>query len=212
MKNSFNSPHIDHDEIMTKCCNKYNLSWKRVPPEYVSQTCPYHGSLEFNNIVLYGFIDFELELISFFHELGHFLLNKKSKLQKYNNYNTFMMPELDCWRIGFEIAYNEYDISFSDNAITWALNQVITYKNYHDNESQLLEPILDLTNKNETNEKISKYLKNINDNIILYINHISALESKKQNNKIKKIKNKSLEKLLILCNKELQNRLINLLQ
>ena len=44
------------------------------------------------------------------------------------------------------------------------------------------------TSKNETNEKISKYLKNINDNIILYINHISALESKKQNNKIKKIK------------------------
>lgn len=72
----------------------------------------------------------ELELISFFHELGH---NKISQdfIKKWN-YNTLLI-ELECWNIGLEIA-REINILFSDNAIKWGFNQALSYVNHDERE------------------------------------------------------------------------------
>jgi hypothetical protein len=65
--------------------------------------------------------DMELEKISFFHELGHYF--EKLDRNMCNSYDI----EAEAWRIGLEKA-KEFNVSFTDNAIKWANDQLETYR------------------------------------------------------------------------------------
>lgn len=81
-------------------------------------------------IVLGEYEDKELELISFFHELGHSKITHDFILKW--DYNTLLI-EIECWNIGFEEA-RERNILFSDNAIEWGFNQALTYVGHDERE------------------------------------------------------------------------------
>lgn len=72
--------------------------------------------------------DKELEKISFFHELGHFLENLDR-----SNCSTYDI-EAEAWRVGFEVAKG-FQITFTDNALKWANDQLETYRHYEGEES-----------------------------------------------------------------------------
>lgn len=84
----------------------------------------------YKEIVLGEYEDKELELISFFHELGHSEIAHDFILKW--DYNTLLI-ELECWNIGIEKA-RKMNILFSDNAIKWGLNQALTYVGHDERE------------------------------------------------------------------------------
>lgn len=83
-----------------------------------------------NEIFLGEYEDEELKLISFFHELGHIKLTRDF-VEKWN-FNTLII-ELECWNIGIEEA-RKRNILFSDKAIRWGLNKVLTYVGHDERE------------------------------------------------------------------------------
>lgn len=84
-------------------------------------------------IILGHYDDEELMLISFFHELGHCLVGKNNyEFATKWNYNK-MMIELECWNIGLEEA-RKNNILFTDKAVAWGLEQVLTYEGHCERE------------------------------------------------------------------------------
>jgi hypothetical protein len=71
--------------------------------------------------------DQELELVSFFHEVGHCTQTNENVKGL-----TYYQIEEDAWRRGYEIA-KKYGIKFSRNAKKWAKSQLETYNKpeYH---------------------------------------------------------------------------------
>lgn len=70
--------------------------------------------------------DEELQLISFFHELGHTMVS--NNWRKARNYDTVSI-ERECWRRGVQLA-RRHKIRFSKRALDWAEQQVKTYAEY----------------------------------------------------------------------------------
>ena len=69
--------------------------------------------------------DLELKLISFFHEMGHFI--DKTNWSIDANEHTKYKAEENAWNLGYELAIN-YEINFSENARSWAKQQLETYR------------------------------------------------------------------------------------
>jgi hypothetical protein len=88
------------------------------------QTCHEIHVGKFDNI--------EHELISIFHEIGHIKINKRF-IARYK-FNTLMI-ELECWRVGIELAQKN-DIYFSDDSIAWGYAKAMTYKGHDQREDR----------------------------------------------------------------------------
>lgn len=101
------------------------------------------------NLYIGKYDNLEYELISIFHELGHYFLDKNFPLQV--NYNTLLI-ELECWREGI-IQANNIGILFTDDAIQWGIQQALTYVGHDEREYRFFDK--------------SKFWKN-NQNIFLY--------------------------------------------
>lgn len=71
------------------------------------------------------YTDKELELISFFHELGHIL--DSIDWSRNASATTTYMSERMAWVIGLGVA-KTYGITFSRKALRWAIAQLNTYK------------------------------------------------------------------------------------
>ena len=83
-----------------------------------------------NEIIIGKYLNDENMLISFFHEIGHILIAKEY-MEKWR-YNTLMI-ELECWNIGIEEA-RDRGVLFSDNAIRFGLEKVLTYCGHDERE------------------------------------------------------------------------------
>ena len=93
----------------------------------------------------------EFELISFFHEYGHYLLGYTKTAEKWN-YNTLMI-ELECWNRGI-IAARDMNILFSDAAIQWGYSKALSYV-VHDKREDTswpdrIEPMLWINRKEKS--------------------------------------------------------------
>lgn len=89
-----------------------------------------------NDEILIGqYKEAELAFISFFHELGHCLIEYEYK--KSWNYNTLVI-EIECWNIGLREA-KKHNILFSDNAIKWGYKQALSYVGHDERESDSWE-------------------------------------------------------------------------
>ena len=62
----------------------------------------------------------ELLIASFFHEIGHTLVN-------FINYKTVIDIEREAWKQGFDVA-KKYGYNFSKETYEWADKQIETYK------------------------------------------------------------------------------------
>jgi len=78
-----------------------------------------------DEIYLGIYTDKELELISFFHEMGHHLdkIDWSKGADKYTKYKS----EANAWKIGIAFA-KEHGVTFSKSAIKWAQKQLETYR------------------------------------------------------------------------------------
>jgi hypothetical protein len=96
----------------------------------------------------------EYKLISFFHELGHILITQT--FIQLCNYNTLLI-EAECWNIGIKKAL-EKKIFFSDEAIQWGFQQILTYVGHDKREcsswNDKYKPLLIITSQ----KQIDKYL------------------------------------------------------
>jgi len=70
----------------------------------------------------------ELKLISFFHEMGHMLID-----MGYDNDLKVYDYEKDAWEKGYKLA-GECGVKFSRKAKRWAKKQLNSYKNYEERE------------------------------------------------------------------------------
>lgn len=73
----------------------------------------------------------ELELISFFHEIGHTLIDQD--FMKKWEYNTLVI-ELECWSRGIEFA-RSHGVLFSDEAIEWGYKKGLSYVGHDEREN-----------------------------------------------------------------------------
>ena len=80
-----------------------------------------------DEIILGFYDDDELQLISFFHEVGHLIIQKIIELT-HNKYDI----EYHAWNVGFKIAHS-HGICFSRKAKRWAIKQLNSYK-YYEND------------------------------------------------------------------------------
>lgn len=83
---------------------------------YINQSYSCHG-----HIWIGIYEDPELELISFFHEIGHCTQTNENIKGL-----TYYQIEEDAWKRGYEIA-KKYKISFSPRARRWSKKQLKTY-------------------------------------------------------------------------------------
>ena len=117
-----------------------------------------------NDIFIGEYDNIEYELISFFHEYGHYLSGYANTAKKLN-YNILLI-EIECWNKGIEAA-RRMDILFSDNAIEWAYNKALSYVGIDEREStswpSRVEPTLWI-NRTDTEKSLEVateiYLKN----------------------------------------------------
>lgn len=72
--------------------------------------------------------DQEKKLASFFHELGHTLLNIDTLPKSIYKRGGTMIVERACWVIGYKEAA-KYNIAFSPRVKAWARRQVLSYRN-----------------------------------------------------------------------------------
>jgi len=72
-----------------------------------------------NTIYLGIYQNSELKLLSFFHEVGHWI-DKNISIIKYER-------EKKAWKLGYKLA-KQYGVFFSDRANEWANKQLNTYK------------------------------------------------------------------------------------
>lgn len=70
-------------------------------------------------IIIGIYEDKELELISFFHEIGHTLVPQPRRITKYQQ-------EKEAWMLGINLA-KRYNITFSQRALDWANEKLETY-------------------------------------------------------------------------------------
>ena len=85
-----------------------------------------------NDIFIGEYDNIEYELISFFHEYGHYLIGFTNTVVQLN-YNTLLI-EIECWNKGIEAA-RRMGILFSDKTIEWAYNKALSYKGHDERES-----------------------------------------------------------------------------
>jgi hypothetical protein len=95
------------------------------------------------SIYIGRFKDKELEILVFYHELAHTVLDAASCNQKWCN--SKIKLELECWNIAFDLANND-GIFFSDDAVKYAYTCALTYanKSVHDSKSHLLREKIDV--------------------------------------------------------------------
>lgn len=72
-------------------------------------------------IMLGIYDDKELQVLSFFHELGHCIDRRFIAIQ------SNVGDEFHAWTVAWRISREDYDIGWSDKAILWAMDQVRTY-------------------------------------------------------------------------------------
>lgn len=89
------------------------------PEYYVNRSF----SIGRREILLGTYMDPELKLISFFHELGH------CTQPKVTEQITLLVHEAAAWKQGLLLAETQ-GLKFSANALSWALDQLVTYENY----------------------------------------------------------------------------------
>lgn len=77
----------------------------------------------------------EYELISIFHEIGHYFLDKDFPEQV--EYNTLLI-ELECWREGI-LQARDMGILFTDDAIQWGIQQALTYVGHDEREYRFFD-------------------------------------------------------------------------
>lgn len=108
------------------------------------------SSCTFDCIWIGWYDDAELMLISFFHELGHILIDRNFiEMSKHNT----LLIELECWNIGFKEAMKR-GIFFSDEAIQWGIKQGLSYSGHDERECCNWESTTKKTlwiNKNDQN-------------------------------------------------------------
>ena len=118
------SSPVDIDRV----ADEHELTLIRVRPG--DKYCQANGQEYYDNKSAYSYLviylgiydDPELELISFFHELGHYLVGSTCELDKYAS-------EKLAWMRGLAEA-GRYGVKFSENALEWARKQVETYAEY----------------------------------------------------------------------------------
>lgn len=110
---------MDKQSIYSQVCQKYGVTLFRVPQSdpdykfYINASAIF--GLDFLKLGVYE--DEELEIISFFHEIGHVIASE------INTYEA----EKNAWKYGIEEA-KRYGIFFSENALRWADEQLETYE------------------------------------------------------------------------------------
>jgi hypothetical protein len=112
-------------EIIEKIASEYGI--KITQSLTITNDSYLCGSSE---IILGKYRDQEKELISFFHELGHILIDKKF-IKKWN-YNTLII-EIECWNRGIEEARKK-GILFSDKAMEWGYKKALSYIGHDERE------------------------------------------------------------------------------
>lgn len=85
------------------------------------------GASAGKDIFLGEFDDADLELVSFFHELGHALLNDRVLMKRGSTMST-LSSEGTAWELGLGLAHeNGYDWDYNSDTLIWARRQLRTY-------------------------------------------------------------------------------------
>ena len=92
--------------------------------------------VSFPNIYLGIYDDDEFKLASFFHELGHVLVPEEF-IESVKYYTPDV--EREVWRLGFELAKNEYGLMFSQKVNEWVEEQINTYIKGWERERKFVE-------------------------------------------------------------------------
>jgi Zn-dependent peptidase ImmA (M78 family) len=80
-----------------------------------------------DDIIYLGIYDNEQNKIaSFFHELGHHIMDRNFIKKVANKKEGTFLIEKECWKIGFSLA-KEYGYDFNKEVYDWAEKQLMTY-------------------------------------------------------------------------------------
>lgn len=117
------------DELIHCICKSHNISLIDIALDssYVNRVnMPLETFYErsfniYNQIILGIYVNKEMKMASFFHELGHILSN--------DNYENKYEQEKDAWNKGFELA-SQYNIKFSEEIMIWSHKQLETHKKH----------------------------------------------------------------------------------
>jgi hypothetical protein len=91
-------------------------------------------SCTFPDVWIGDYSNDEFELISLFHEYGHYIMGtgiRKNFAAEWK-YNTLII-EIECWRLGLEVARN-LGYLFSDEAIKFGYEKAMSYVGYDERE------------------------------------------------------------------------------
>jgi len=113
-------------EISKEYLIKCSFIKDEIEEEYINN-CFVIGKSE---IIIGKYENEENKLISFFHEIGHCLIEKEF-IEKWK-YNTLII-EIECWNIGIEEA-RKRNILFSDNAIKFGYEKALSYVGHDERE------------------------------------------------------------------------------
>lgn len=70
--------------------------------------------------------DINKKIISFFHEIGHHIIDRDFIDETIKKQNCSFLIEQKCWQIGFELA-EQYKYCFDSDVYEWANEQTKTY-------------------------------------------------------------------------------------
>jgi hypothetical protein len=120
---------MKHIKLVRKICKEYNIKLKDLAlykdPSKFGDGNNYNTSwiIGHNEIWLGIYDDNRFKFISFFHEMGHTLL--EYSYHKKTKYNT-LMAELKAWDLGINFALNR-GIIFEDDVLEWGYKRALTY-------------------------------------------------------------------------------------
>lgn len=114
-------PNYMIPDIMVSIANEYNVSVIRD----IDNCDKNYGSSAGKEIFLGNFDDPEIELVAFFHELGHTL---SSTVCKRGYTMSKMSGEGLAWELGLGIAFEHgYKWNYNSHVMVWARKQLATY-------------------------------------------------------------------------------------